>query len=66
MKISHYCITENYLVCPLYKYCVARLNDPSIVGCGLSLYLAGVISPDDIGVIHEIKGGYNEAEVLQQ
>ena len=65
MTVSHYCITGD-LVCPLYKYCIPRINDPTIVGCGLSLFLAGVIAWNDIGILHEIKGGDDEAEILQQ
>ena len=41
--------------CPYINYCLARLNDPTITGCGLPLYMAGVINKDDVRVVHTIK-----------
>ena len=42
--------------CPYLRYCLARLNDPSITGCGLPLYMARIIrNMDDIYVEHTWK-----------
>ncbi len=42
------------LKCPLYQFCLARMNDPTICGCGMPLYQAGKIEYKDIEVCHEI------------
>jgi hypothetical protein len=65
MTVSNYCITGE-LICPLYDYCIARKNDPTIAGCGMCLFLAGVIAWNDVGVIHQIKGVNDETKILQQ
>ena len=50
------CKAEDGWMCPYIKTCLARLNDPSIVGCGLPLYLNGIIkSKSDVFVVHRIK-----------
>lgn len=36
--------------CPYLPYCLARLADPMITGCGVPLYVAGVIPKSDIQV----------------
>ena len=40
--------------CPYLKTCIARLNDKSIVGCGMPLYQAGIIPYEAIMVEHRI------------
>lgn len=62
--ITTYCKTGE-TICPLFQYCIARLNDNTIEGCGLPLFLAGVVAWEDIGVKHIIKGGVpNETKIL--
>ena len=41
--------------CPYIDYCLARLNDRSIIGCGIPLYMSGIITESEIKVLHEIK-----------
>lgn len=41
--------------CPYKKYCIARLNDTSITGCGMAFYMAGLIERHEIQVEHTIK-----------
>ena len=41
--------------CPYIVTCIARLNDPTIVGCGLPFYLSGVIDKADLEVVHRVK-----------
>ena len=48
------CKAEDGWMCPYIKTCLARLNDPSIVGCGYPLYLNGLIRKSDILVSHRI------------
>ena len=48
------CKTDEW-ECPYIVTCIARLNDPSIVGCGLPLYMSGMIEKGDIYVTHRIK-----------
>lgn len=36
--------------CPYLPYCLARVADPMITGCGIPLYVAGVIPKSDIQV----------------
>lgn len=41
--------------CPMIKFCFARMVDRTISGCGLPLYLAGIIkSKQDIQVEHTV------------
>lgn len=42
--------------CPMIQYCIARLNDPTITGCGIPLWDAGLIRKDEIMVEHTVKG----------
>ena len=42
--------------CPMIQYCIARLNDPTITGCGIPLWYGGVIRKDEIMVEHTVKG----------
>lgn len=41
--------------CPMLPYCLARLSDPTITGCGMPLYEAGLIQRADIQVEHMVK-----------
>lgn len=41
--------------CPFLLYCIPRLLDRTITGCGLYLACEGLIAPEDIMVLHEIK-----------
>lgn len=43
--------------CPMIDYCLARLNDRTITGCGVPLAYAGVIKSQDVMVEHTVKGG---------
>lgn len=46
--------------CPMLRYCLARLADPTITGCGVPLHIAGVIRKADIYVEHAIRGSNEE------
>ena len=48
--------------CPMIKFCFARMTDRTISGCGLPLYMAGIIKDkQDIQVEHTVyKGADNE------
>ena len=41
--------------CPMIKYCLARLTDRTITGCGVPLYTAGLIKRDAVEVEHTIR-----------
>lgn len=40
--------------CPYVRFCFARMADRTISGCGLPLYMAGMIDKDDIMVEHTV------------
>ena len=40
--------------CPYVRFCFARMADRTITGCGLPLYMAGMIDKDDIMVEHTV------------
>lgn len=44
-------------LCEFKEYCVARLNDPTVIGCGMMLYVHDVIKREEISVIHQITTG---------
>lgn len=46
--------------CDLKPYCIARLNDRTVRGCGMSLYYHGLIKFEEIRVLYEIKEKENE------
>lgn len=50
--------------CPYIRFCFARMADRTISGCGLPLYMAGIIKDkQDIQVEHTVyKGADNEAD----
>lgn len=41
--------------CPILPYCLARLADQSITGCGVPLYIAGLIRKSEILVERTFK-----------
>lgn len=41
--------------CPMIRYCLARLTDMTITGCGIPLWYAGVIRREDIQVEHTVR-----------
>ena len=48
--------------CPYLKTCIARLTDRTITGCGMALYINGVIKYEDIGVNHSVLVNKKEIE----
>ena len=42
--------------CPLIRYCIARMNDRTITGCGIPIWYAGVIRREQVEVEHTVKG----------
>ena len=40
--------------CPYIKTCIARLNDRTVTGCGMALFINGLIKYDEIGVQHTV------------
>lgn len=40
--------------CPMIRYCLARLTDGTITGCGIPLWYAGLIQRADIQVEHTV------------
>ena len=40
--------------CPMIRYCLARLTDGTITGCGIPLWYAGLIKREDILVEHTV------------
>ena len=46
--------------CPMIRYCLARLNDRTITGCGIPLYSAGLIRREEIQVEHTVKAAKME------
>lgn len=43
--------------CQMIRYCIARLTDRTITGCGIPLWYGGVIRKEDIQVEHTVKDG---------
>ena len=62
MTASVYCDSHDY-TCPYYRYCIARINDPSIIGCGMYLFKQGYIAWDEIGVTHRVKGEADDVKI---
>ena len=46
--------------CPMIRYCLARLTDRTITGCGIPLWYGGVIRREEILVEHTVKDGDSE------
>lgn len=40
--------------CPFYRFCFARMNDPTITGCDLVYVMAGLIRKEQMTVEHTI------------
>lgn len=47
--------SEDKTDCPILPYCLARLTDRTISGCGVPLHYAGIIKQDAIMVEHTVK-----------
>ena len=41
--------------CPLIRFCIARMNDRTITGCGIPLWYAGVIRREQVEVEHTVR-----------
>lgn len=49
--------------CPMFKYCLARVSDPTISGCNLPFWYAGLIPREDIKIEHTvIPSGFGDGE----
>lgn len=48
--------------CPMIRYCLARLTDRTITGCGIPLWYGGLIRKEDIQVEHTVKEGDSDAD----
>ena len=46
--------------CPIKPYCLARLSDPTIVGCTVPEYTAGKIRRQEVIVWHGIREDKND------
>ena len=46
--------------CPMKICCLARLSDPTIIGCTIPEYTAGKIRRQEVIVYHGIKEGKND------
>lgn len=44
--------------CPMIRYCIARMNDRTITGCGIPLWYAGVIRREQVEVEHTVRDGH--------
>ena len=49
------CNAKDGFECPYIKTCISRLVDRTITGCGMALYVNGLIKYDEIGVAHTVK-----------
>ena len=53
--------------CNYRPYCVARLNDRMIRGCGMELYQAGLIKREEIKVLKAVRSGvYQKAPKVRK
>ncbi len=41
--------------CPLICFCIARMNDRTITGCGIPLWYAGMIRREQVQVEHTVR-----------
>ena len=48
--------------CPMKICCLARLSDPTIVGCTVPEYTAGKIRRQEVVVWHRIREGKNGSD----
>ena len=49
------CEADGGQSCPMYRYCLARQTDRTIIGCGVPFWYAGFIPKEAIMVEHRIK-----------
>lgn len=54
------CKGQDY-VCEYYNFCLARMNDPTISGCGIPLWAHGQINYDAITVMHTVRSDFDIA-----
>lgn len=47
--------------CPMKVCCLARLSDPTIIGCTVPEYTAGKVRRQEVIVWHRIKEDKNDA-----
>ena len=55
MTASIPCKAEDGFTCPYFETCLARLTDRTITGCGIALYMNGLIEYNEIAVRHTIR-----------
>ena len=55
MTVNCIAKTEGKTNCPFRATCLARLNDPTIVACGVPLWYAGIIRRDEVVVEHAVR-----------
>ena len=48
--------------CPMKPYCLARLSDPTIIGCTIPEYTAGKVRRWDVVVYHGIREVQNGSD----
>ena len=48
------CESKDKNDCPMLPYCLAKLNDPTISGCGMPLAYAGAIKMSEVMVEHTV------------
>lgn len=41
--------------CPMIKFCLARLTDGTVTGCGIPLWYSGLIKREEITVEHTVR-----------
>lgn len=51
--------------CPYIKTCIANLNDRTITGCGMALFINGLIKYDEIGIEHTVNTKEGDKEWTQ-
>lgn len=56
------CKTKDGFKCPYLDFCLARLTDRSITGCGMPLYVDGLIKYEGIRMQHTINAESEEKE----
>ena len=51
------CNADDGFKCPYIDICLARITDRTVTGCGIALYMIGLIEFNEIGVKHTVKEG---------
>ena len=49
--------------CPMIRCCMARMTDQTITGCGIPLFVAGIIKKEEIMVEHTVKREANDEQI---